>query len=685
MEIPKILGCYTFWGIDFEEQSGDEFIGTCICKNLTSERANVPRLYVNGNTGVFSCKVCGREGSWRDFLAYVHEVYLKNTTEEDLMYMVKIEGIPLPSLLEGKVARDEIKYFVPVYNESFEVCDLRLWRYKKKEYSTRNGKAGIYNLNAITTNTGKTVYICGSFRDALSLNWLFWRNKVKDNKVAIATPGENTFRHEWIGLFENREVVICFDHDESGYGSINNESGKSTGGKKIWNICRHIAKSVKYIKWPEESKTGYDIKDFINEHKSNPTAAYTRFLNFETSFHTTGTPKVGTGTGDDKSENGDQEVEFKFADFKSECEEIYRIDRDFENAIKVSLSTSISHHIPGDNNVWMFLVGGSGSGKTEICQMFMEAKRHTLWQSTLTSKALISGLGLGKSLVDPSILNRVNQKCLIVNDFTTVLDNEYERKEVFSILRDAYLGFVRRPFGNGERIYNSKFSCLFGVTPIIQQFNNTPLGERFLRYRLPQQEGLEELALELELFGKEGKAKIKGLMNDFFQYPREYSPEALSGRIPQWFKDRIVPLAKIVASMRTIVVRFEKGLKYGGLAYRPEKETGGRVATQFQKLALGLCLLEEKPYIDEEIYSICKKIAIDTISDFEFSIVRTLVQREGNKYNIKDLTELLKVEQLGFYLKDLQLLDMIERNGDSPPTYYASKLSCDLFKRAGLV
>lgn len=677
MEFPKILGSYVFWGVEFEEQHGDEYVGHCLCGNLSSNRPETPRLYVNGTTGAFSCKVCGVEGSWRDYLEYIHNSYLKKTSDADLSYMTKMEGIPLPALKQGKVARNDLKYFVPVYDEQFKLSDLRLWRHGRREYSTTNGKAGIFNLLQLRdTPKENLIYLCGSFRDALSLQWLLWRTKQKG--VVLGLPGENTFRNEWAYLLEGKDLIICFDHDESGYGFVNEETGKCGGGKKVWLRTRELCKSVGYLKWPEDSKKGYDVKDFIKEYKSKPKSGFSKICSFIDTFSPTAT-KPSTGNNDGTPAR----CKFTFDALREECANIYELNRDFENAIKVSLATALSHKIPGNNNVWMFLVGASGSGKTEICEMFMESKKHTLWQSTLTSKSLISGLGLGKSLIDPSILARVNQKCLIVNDFTTVLDSEYERKEVFSILRDAYFGFVRRPFGNGERIYNSKFSCLFGVTPVIQQYNNTPLGERFLRYRMPVLEGIESKALDIELFGGESKDKIKYIVNDYFEDDKQFEPKYLAAKIPQWFKDKIIPLSKLCANMRTAIVRHEKGLRYGGLAYQPEKETGSRIATQFQKLALGLCLLEEKPMVDEEIYEICKKVAKDTISDFEYKIVNTLVKL-NTKVNIQELSDLTRVEHLGFYLKDLQLLNLIERNGDTPPVYYASKLSKDLFARAGL-
>lgn len=676
MDVPKILGCYTFWGIEFVEQSGEEYIGYCyFCKH------HKPKFYVNGNTGAFDCKTCNSSGSWRDFLKATHEHFLRKTSEDELLYMTKMEGIPLPALQNARVAKKEIKYFVPYYNTNYEVCDLRLWRYKRKEYSTRNGNKGLFNLNNLR-NFPKTkqhhIYICEGFRDAIALQWLFWRNKQQAYNLVLATGGKNTFDDTWPALFEDRNVVLSFDHLD-GYGTINKDTGKATGTKKWWLLLRDITQSIQYIQWPESKVKGFDPKDFINEWKNKPREALERFKTYRNQFESN--RGLGQTVEAGSSKNKCSTVSYK--DVFRDCSEIYEINRAFERGIKIALATCISHFLPGKNNVWMFLTGPSGCGKTEICELFMEAKKNVLWQSTLSSKALISGLGIGKSLLDPSILARVDKKCLIVNDFTTVLGNHHEREDIFNILRDAYLGFVRRPFGNGERIYKSKFSCLCGVTPIIQQFNNTSLGERFLRYNLPQQEGLEEKALEIEMFGGEKKDRLKDLVNNFLQQDWQHEPEVLAAKIPRWFKDRLPPLAKLCASMRTSVVRHEKGLRYGGLVYKPVKETGARIATQLQKLALGLCLLEEKPFVDEEIYAICRQIAIDTISSFEYSIVKFLVNR-GNKWSIKDLQEATKVDQIGFFLKDLELLNIIQRNGTSPPVYYASQLTRDLFKRSCL-
>src|SRR6185295_20396517 len=89
---------------------------------------------------------------------------------------------------------------------------------------------------------------------------------------------------------------------------------------------------------------------------------------------------------------------------------------------------------------------------------------------------------------EPSLIPRLNEKVLVIKDFTSILGmNDNDKEEIFSILRDAYDGFCGKVFGNGvERSYKSRFTVIAAVTPSIYDLGprHSALGERFLKFMM---------------------------------------------------------------------------------------------------------------------------------------------------------------------------------------------------------
>lgn len=658
---------YEQFGYDVTSTNGNELIGNCVFCGKEKH------FYINKLNAAFSCKRCGEEGSWRYFL---EKFYHKHKIKDDTLYrqlMVKRQ-IPLPALRNWNFAYYNNKYFLPAYDINSEVTDLRLWKPGGKEHSTKGGNVGIVNLPELLEDTSAPVYICEAYFTAIALDWLLKRTGEKG--VVISTCGANTFREDWMYHFHDRDVIIVFDHDDAGYGDINGLKVK--GSRKVEARLKNSAKSIKFVTWPESLKKGYDVRDFIQTHKANPYNGLKIFKGY-----------IGKHRDDGKEPLVDpekqQEIEnVKITEIIDLAAHTIRFNSNLRDGLKLSLATAFSVNLRGDCPVWLFLVGAPGSGKTLLLGMFETSKR-CIWESTLSSTALISGWGLGRNQLDPSILARINNRCLVLKDFTEVLSKgEGEREDIFGILRGGYDGRVSRPFGTGTRTYVCHFTFLAGVTHQIKAFSHTPLGERFLRYNITGIEDDDDIldtALDMQIFREERSTGLQDSVANFLLKDHDLSSERLVSLIPGWFKTRIKPLAKTIVNLRAAVTRFDRGSRMGQVAYKPVIERPNRIASQLLNLGLSLAIIQDKPVIDEDDYRLLCQVGLDTIDSYTTDIIKYMIANGGSIAKSEIRTH-LKIKEMQHYVQDLDLLNLIERNGQD--NIHVKKVIKDLWLRSGL-
>lgn len=677
---------YYYWGVKLNSEQGIELIGTCPFCNHDDTRSGKGHFYVNSQSAAFKCQSgsCGKEGSWRDFLTYVFETKLERTTDEQLLILTKEQGIPLPILKKKKIAYDAKRGFLyAIYNEQDNVVDIRRHKKNIKEESVKGSEPGITNLKEILNcQNGTPIYITEGWRDECAVAWLLWRNKQPG--ITCSVPGANNFRDTWGKYFTEKKLIVCFDNDKAGYGTLDEARGKATGSRKLESYTKHQVKSLQFITWPDDSEESYDPKQFVIDNKQEPLAALKLFESYLTSYHKhdIADPLIDT--------NRLKHIQVEVTELVDTAKEIYELDKNFIDGFKVALATVVSAKFEGKNPPWVFLVGAPASGKTIILGQF-ERSTHTIWESTLSSTALISGWGLGdrRNQLDPSILARVNNRCLVLKDFTEVLGKQdTERKEIFDILRGAFDGRVRKPFGTGVRQYITNFTFLAGVTHEIKAHSTADAGERFLQYEMYtslDEEVIQEKALNAQLFGRDKEKELVNRTTDFLENEYDLSGSALFGLIPRWFRDKIKPLARLTAQLRATVRRHDRGHYYGQLIYIPVKELGNRIVVQLEKLALAMALIEGKSQIDEEIYSIIYKIGMDTCNSINSRLVLYLAKNH-EAIPTSEISKRIGISVSHNMVTDLETLRLIEKNGygGAKPAYTTTKLISDLFDRSRL-
>lgn len=683
-KLPKALGPFTFWGVEFNDNSGDEFIATCPFCLHDDTRSGLGHLYVSGKTGAFDCKSCGKQGGHKDFIKFIHEKYLKTTVESQIQHLANDRGIPRIALEGWNIAfAPGNKYLIPVYNTENQIVDLRVYRKGKNEIATKGCGTELLGIKRLKHKQLESIYICAGSFDCIYLDWLLKRTG--KSGISIAVPGENTWKDYWIEYFKKRDIIICYDNDEAGYGSLDINTGKSSGSLKVYSRLNNIASSIQFINWPDKLKSGYDISDFINEHRQkniSPIKIYNKlqsFIKFKHKYYKIDVKSKAIQNGQPK-----EKIE-TFSKLREKFAELFELNENFETAIKLALATIISTQLSGNDPVWLLLVGPAGEGKSVIIES-VEGSTKVLWESTLSSKSLCSGFGLGATRADPSILARVDNKCLALKDYTEILEkSEIERREIQSILRGAYDGRLKRPFGTGVREYICKFSMLAGVTNKIQAYSQGSVGERFLRYYIhPEKnsEAKQEAALNMQYTRDKKMAELKEYVHDYLNKDFKISSEKCLAYLPSWWRDRIKPLGRLMGWLRTQVERNSFGVRKDLVIYEPIPSSGNRESTQLEKISLALCLLEGKTLIDEEIYDITKQIAFDTVKSYITDIAFSIIKNK-NGTTIETLNKIHHVSFIENYIDDLRLIGIVQYTKDvnlCVPT----KKAHDLYIRAKL-
>ena len=260
------------------------------------------------------------------------------------------------------------------------------------------------------------------------------------------------------------------------------------------------------------------------------------------------------------------------------------------------------------------------------------------FQSSISKHNLVSGFDTGKR-GDPSVFNRLKDKCFILKDYTEILaKTQTDRQEIFGILRGAFDGSVERDFGNGvkRRYYNLNFPCLAGVTDEINNHSTASVGERFLKFDIHageiDEEAQQEKALFGALFGETSNEVLHAYVNFFLDQDWDFSEERIKHIVrTSPFKSKMNAMCRLAVWIRTPVIRHEFGHRQNQVAYTPRKESANRVTVQLHKLAITLAILEGKNTIDEEIFDVVSQVALNTVDGYKYKLLRLLYDEEMPK------------------------------------------------------
>lgn len=665
--MPPTIDVYKWLGFLPTSETDDQYRGDCpFCGK--------DKFYVSTKDLLYSCKSgsCQKSGN---IYTYLQDwwTHLRNATGDETAW-TKIElnrGIPMQVLKDSGVVYDAAlsKWLIPVRNGSSAIVNFRLFSIGSKLLGLPGLDVGLYGAETAPvqpdhrTRQRRTIYLCEGEWDAIC-----FRDLIQGRDAAVlGLPGVDTLKDVWLQVFAGHDVVLCFDNDTAGV----------TGTAKVANKLLPVVESLSYLDWGAylsgsrnwESSLSYDVRDFYCD--------FGKFEELEPYF----VPfAIGTGEGKHSSAGSSTQRPTArrmpgqerpcFEQVLAAYAERLTVTQDFEWAIRIAYGVVLSEFIQGDP-LWMHIVSPPSSGKTVILQSLDECDDCVL-KSTLKPAALVSGFKLpdGK---DPSLIPQLDGKVLVIKDYTEVLSlDKAERSKVFSHLRDAYDGLVEHIFGNGVlRRYVVHFSMLTGVTPSLYAESEASMGERFLIYHMLKgndYDADEVIFHALENTGARDAETKRLLAETARKYldlgVTEDEINAATKSINAPFKRKLVALAQLAASLRGQVKRDAHEDK---LLYRPQAEIGTRLAKQLYKLGLALAFLEDDGQVNERVYRILVRVALDTCVGFNLDIVQALAVKGG--LTVQELAEItnIPISTIRLRLDDMEMLDVIHREKEHIP------------------
>jgi hypothetical protein len=278
--------------------------------------------------------------------------------------------------------------------------------------------------------------------------------------------------------------------------------------------------------------------------------------------------------------------------------------------IPLVCASVLSNRMPGDP-IWLMIVGGSSSGKSEILNCIMSLP-FVFQVSTLTPNTLLSGASVkGK---EASLLLRIPRTSVIVmKDFTTILSmTKEDQQAIMAQFREVYDGLLTKSTGRGEDIvWKGKINLLAGVTEKIHAMDGqfAGMGLRTLSYSLPEQDRIKTTRRAAKIASnlKEYREKMK---EEFAEYINTMLPHigAVKDDIDEEISNKIVTVANFASAARSPVEKTWKGDI--GLVLAPEMPM--RISNQLHLLAKVFIVMNGgtmAPNYEKILY----KMALDSI------------------------------------------------------------------------
>lgn len=348
---------------------------------------------------------------------------------------------------------------------------------------------------------------------------------------------------------------------------------------------------------------------------------------------------------------GRRAIKKRMKDFKESAASIYHYEHeDDTQIIEYIMMPAIALRWKDKNPVWAQIIGAPSSGKTAHIGLY-EGHPLVKMVSRLSANSLISGYRSEEDPEDdPSFILELNQKLLIVKDFTTILQSpKVERDAVIGQLRDIFDGSASRVFGTiGLQEYKVKFNMLLAVTPEIdkQSAVNQQLGERFISRREygRGRNVLTSMAFDNGLAGRNKKA-LDDLRLDFQDMLGRLPNIPMAGvEWPKEMRDKAILGADFIARCRSSVTRERDGRSIAG---RPSPELGGRLVTQVQQCVASQSIATGNDIVKSRAWNFGgAKILRDTIPSsiswvlfHMYQIRKSSRMPQGPWFTVKDLLQ----------------------------------------------
>lgn len=322
------------------------------------------------------------------------------------------------------------------------------------------------------------------------------------------------------------------------------------------------------------------------------------------------------------------------------------------NLLTLALAVSISHFVDKKTPLWLMFVGVPASGKTEVVRMTEKAS-WVYFLDSLTENAFSSGLRGSEDL-----LPIINEKCLVIKDFTTTLSQKEEAvKKILGDLTSIYDdSFAKHSPTRGTVRYKAFLSFLGCVTP--QALNNhqrymNQVGPRFLFYRVPAS-GEEQIKKVFSLLwdDENRKSKIELLQEKISQYCSEIIAKMADSHLGKekmesiaYLNSLALFLAKARGTVLTQKAEFmdDKGEKV--TFYEPvdtQVEEPFRALLQLRVLTRSIAVIRGEREVGEYELNLVRDVALSSMPA-DRSVLLSVIASEDREWSAKEVADKLGI------------------------------------------
>ena len=513
--------------------------------------------------------------------------------------------IPTPERADGRRQRRPGKRIIAIYDYRDETGEMlyQAIRYEPKDFKQRrpDGKGGyIWNLvstrlvlyrlpELIATGPDVTVYVVEGEKDA--------DNAAKAGILATTSAmGAGKWREEYADLLRGRRVVILPDNDDPG----------RAHAEKAARSLYGLAASVKVLALPHLPPKG-DLSDWL----------------------------VAGGNASKLATLADSIPMWPPGPTKTLDEVIATFRRwlhlNDTGPIEVLLGAVQANRNDGDP-VWLLVLNPPGGGKTEMVSSISGLPEvHTV--AVLTEASLLSGTPARDRAADAEggLLTAMGARGLmLVKDFSGMLNMSKDaRGPILAALREVYDGSWTRYVGSegGRKLHWQGKAGLVGAsTPSIDGYHAvmSSLGERFVFYRMPEDQRTERAETALAHFGQETAMRaelVQAVRMLFAGLPKAPERPAMSEDEKRW----LINLADLAVLCRSSIER-DNFTPSREVVLIPGAEFPTRMVKVLAQLFAGLLTIGVRR---SRAWDLVRKVGLDCMPNIRRLIVEYLAGVEG--------------------------------------------------------
>lgn len=336
-------------------------------------------------------------------------------------------------------------------------------------------------------------------------------------------------------------------------------------------------------------------------------------------------------------------------------------------AIRVCAAVALSHYALKEKSTWIFILGPSGTGKTDLCIKSLTGlpKKRVLDQ--ISSKSFVSGMGVGEH----SLLSRAGKAELwLFKDFSmTLSENEDELKKIIGCLRSIWDGEVSREVGAAARRveWKGKITSLVAATPALENkwAVHADLGDRFLTIHWNPPQDIDQALQCMALHRGHEDEISQGLIRTMATWIDPASKSALpleETPLTQHLDRRLRQLSILAARFRVRPRRID-----GQISDIPATEFPSRIITGARAVRDYHARLFAKPHIDLADQRLAERILWDTFPRARRALIEALQPGEAvHQSELRLATGLHKMpyQRLIEDLSAIGALDRVKKDQD---------------------